>query len=370
MKTSKNTGKKYQKIGLKMSLYLRMLHNENGISKAELARRYPQYSGRSIRRHASKDIDDHAGKKNELSIKRGRKKKLTDRDERMVISTLLKLRSTVRSFTAKRIQTEANLLHVSTRTIHRILHKHGYRFLQSRKKGLVTQADRVNRLKFSKAARNFPANFWTETVTFYFDGVGFAHKTHPYEEARSPPSMAWRKRSEGLITSTKGKKEGSGGKMANFFVAIAHGKGVVFCKQYPWVLTGPRFAELVSRCFPAVFERCGVPIEGSKFLQDGDPRQNSKVVKQALEKMGCEIFSIPPRSPDLNPIENIFHLVRDQLKSDALEKKIEHETYQEFSKRVAETICVFSKEIIDKTIESMPKRIIMVIEKKGARTKY
>ena len=39
--------------------------------------------------------------------------------------------------------------------------------------------------------------------------------------------MALRKRGEGLITTTKGKKEGSGGRMAQFFVGIAHDKGVV-----------------------------------------------------------------------------------------------------------------------------------------------
>ena len=43
----------------------------------------------------------------------------------------------------------------------------------------------------------------------------------------SVSSMAWRKPGEGLSITTKSKKEGSGGKMVNFFVGIAHGAGVI-----------------------------------------------------------------------------------------------------------------------------------------------
>ena len=42
------------------------------------------------------------------------------------------------------------------------------------------------------------------------------------------------------------------------------------------------------------------------FLQDGDPSQNSKLSKQALKSIGTTKFDIAPRSPDLNPIENVY----------------------------------------------------------------
>jgi len=77
------------------------------------------------------------------------------------------------------------------------------------------------------------------------------------------------------------------------------------------------------------------------------------------------MFSITARSPDLNPIENMFHIVKRQLKDDALEKKIEKETYKEVSARVTT-----SQEFIDRTISSLPKRIKAVIQHKRARNKY
>ena len=40
------------------------------------------------------------------------------------------------------------------------------------------------------------------------------------------------------------------------------------------------------------------------------------------------MFAIPPRSPDINLIENIFHLVHKQLGQDALRNKIEKESFE------------------------------------------
>ena len=48
--------------------------------------------------------------------------------------------------------------------------------------------------------------------------------------------------------------------------------------------------------------------EGRLFLQDGDPCQNSGMAKEAMLRVNATLFPIPPRSPDLNPIENFFHL--------------------------------------------------------------
>ena len=232
------------------------------------------------------------------------------------------------------------------------------------------QKIKKKRLKFARKAKNFPSNFWKEHITFYFDGVGFAHETNPYAEARAVSSMTWRKPGEGLSITTKGRKEGSCGQMAQFYVAIAYGKGVVMCNQYHWRVTGEWFASLIDNAFPGLFQKRGVEPHGRLWLQDGDPRQVSQIAKMAWKCLGCEMFGIPRWSPDLNLIENIFHIVRKQLKSDALELKIKNETYAQFSKRVANTIQAIPIELIDKTINSMERRVDMIIKKKGERTKY
>jgi hypothetical protein len=87
--------------------------------------------------------------------------------------------------------------------------------------------------------------------------------------------MAWRKPSDGLShnQTSKGSHEGSGGRTANFFVAIAHNKGVILAEQYEGHLNGHKFGDFVREQFPTLFENsCNK--KGKLFQQDGDPSQN------------------------------------------------------------------------------------------------
>ena len=130
-----------------------------------------------------------------------------------------------------------------------------------------------------------------------------------------------------------------------------------FCKSY------------IENGFPKMFAESPNP-RGKLFLQDGDPSQNSALAKEAMDVVGCRLFKIPPRSPDLNPIENTFNNIRKKIREDAVKQKITKETYLQFCHRVKQTILNYSIQVIDRTIESMPKRVDAVIKNKGARTKY
>ena len=46
------------------------------------------------------------------------------------------------------------------------------------------------------------------------------------------------------------------------------------------------------------------------------------------------------------------------------------ETFGEVCNRIKQTMMDFPSDVIDRTIELMPKRIDMVIKNKGNRTKY
>ena len=93
------------------------------------------------------------------------------------------------------------------------------------------------------------------------------------------------------------------------------------------------------------------------FIQDGDPRQNSAKAWKAIASIGAKLLVIPPRSPDLNPIENVFHLVRKRLDIEAFEQKITHETFNQYTARVKNTLYSMDKAVIDNIIVSMSRRI-------------
>lgn len=366
---------KYQRMPLAVSLLLRYLHQEKKEPLTRLVQMYPQYKRTTIFRHMKKPMADihTTTAENHNRKKAGRPRKATDRDMRKILSALRRLYDEAGDFTVTDIQREAGISenYLSRRTIRRYLNKMGYRFRQCRKKGILVKEDLVKRLKFAKKCKSLPQSFWKEGVSFYLDGVSFVHKTNPAKHARTSRTRTWMKKGDSLKRhcTAKGKKEGVNGRVAKFMCAIAYGHGFIKCQQIVGKVDGEQCREFVKDHFPSMFENSSNP-RGKLFLQDGDPAQNSALAREAMESVGCRLFKIPARSPDLNPIENSFHSIRKKILKDSIERGLERESYQEFCRRVKNIIMNFSTEIIDRTIDSMNKRIDTVIANKGLRLKY
>ena len=72
----------------------------------------------------------------------------------------------------------------------------------------------------------------------------------------------------------------------------------------------------------------------------------------------------------MNPIENIFHITQQKVHADALSKNITFEDFDQFSKRVKETLLSVPLETINRTIESMSKRMKMITKGNGKPIRY
>ena len=57
---------------------------------------------------------------------------------------------------------------------------------------------------------------------------------------------------------------------------------------------------------------------------------------------------IPARSPDLNPTENLFNIVRKCTEAEILEQNIIHQSWDEFVQTVKFHVWSVSQEYIDK----------------------
>ena len=106
------------------------------------------------------------------------------------------------------------------------------------------------------------------------------------------------------------------------------------------------------------------------FVMDNDPSETSAKTKRALCTVNATMLTIPPRSPDLNPIENIFDVLRKRLEGEIKAKNLTRQMWEEFVDRVKRNVWSMSTEYIDKTLTSMPNRIKSVVKGKGHRTKY
>lgn len=350
--------------------YLSILARQRTLSVEEIAKKF-KASPATVYRYRKKNITETQKCTKKGNV--GRPRKLNQRNLRNLIRGLKCLRRENRNFTSKAVAEFAGISsrEASNRTIRRALNREGYRYLQARKKGVLMKNDLQKRLQFAKKIRScFSPDLWTNDINFYLDGVSFTHKRNPADEARAPKGRIWRKTREGLDfgATAKGSKEGNGGKMTHFLVAISYDQGVIDCEQYE-NMNGEYFAQYVERKFPLLFQR--VKKKHSKlWIQDGVPCQNCAAAKKKFIETGANLLPIPPRSPDLNPIENLFHIVRIKLQNDALTHNITKETYDSFSQRVSDTIQSISVDSINNIISTMNKRIGMIIDRKGQRIKY
>lgn len=348
-----------------------LLKKEKCYSCAQIAAKL-HVSRSSVSRIANEDERKEENKAANVWKKRGRPCLLTQRDQRKLSRSISQLRLVDPNFTAMNVVENSGIdcTKAKYRTFVSYLNKLGYKFRQTRKKGLLSETDHRRRLKYARTASKFNSAFWTGDVAFYLDGVSFVHKTNPLREAISPRARLWRKRSEGLSITAKGSKDLAGGRRLHLMVAIARKKGVICAEEYE-KMSGCYFSDFIERRFPIMFRQMGKTSRTRKtFVMDNDPSQTSAQARKTLSKLGIELKEIPPRSPDLNPIENVFHAVKRQLREDAKIQRIDRETWNEFVMRVKSTILNTSTNYIDRTIESMPKRIKQIIANKGRRIKY
>ena len=263
---------------------------------------------------------------------------------------------------------------VHPRTISRYLNRNGFYTRQERKKGLLNNKDKRLRLSYARemkrVLRELP-DYYTNHVAFYLDAVSFVHKNDPRKAAVQPKSRGWRNKGGELAITAKGSKALVGGRRLHVLAAVAWGKGIILSEVYDKMNTD-FIAQFIKSNFNLCFGKAGPKPDEKRlmFVMDNDPCQTSKKAMLALTQIECELHRIPLRSPDINPIENVFHLVKKMLQKEAIDQNITKESFDAFKTRVLLCLNTFEIKTIEKTIESMPKRTEEITLSKGKRSKY
>jgi transposase len=109
-----------------------------------------------------------------------------------------------------------------------------------------------------------------------------------------------------------------------------------------------------------------IPIYTDEFIfqQDNSPIHTAKNTKSFLKEMNVRTMDFPPNSPDLNPIENMWHLIKHYM------SKLTDITNDNFREKVIECCKKINYSSIFNIISNMHVRIKKVIDNNGSHIDY
>lgn len=121
---------------------------------------------------------------------------------------------------------------------------------------------------------------------------------------------------------------------------------------------------LETRLLPQL--RNWFPDRDCVFMHDGAPCHKAKSVTKFLAENNVQTLPWPGNSPDMNAIENLWGIVKKRLKKINITTKVQ---------LIEELIKIWHhddeiKNLCPVLVESMPKRIELLIKAKGMHTKY
>ena len=103
----------------------------------------------------------------------------------------------------------------------------------------------------------------------------------------------------------------------------------------------------------------------SVFMQDVAPCHRAKIVTQFLKAQKINILDWPGNSPDLNPIENLWTILKNKVseRQPTNAKILEQAIKEVWVRDISPAYC-------RNLVESMLRRLEAVIKAKGGPTKY
>jgi transposase len=246
------------------------------------------------------------------------------------------------------------LQNVSARTVrHKLLHELGIPSRKAAKKPLLTKPMKLKRVKFAKQYKDWTKEMWNSVM--FSDESSFKCIRSTSNRVRRPIGA---NRYDPKYTVKTVKHPDS--VMIWGCYSGNRGRGGLFFLPKKVMMNSERYIGVLKDKLLPSFEMH----ECQMFMQDGAPCHTSKKVMKWLEDNNIPVLKWPGNSPDLNPIENAWNLMKDKL--------AEKNTIS--VPRLIDEIKILwvhmDAEYFKNLSESMPKRLQMVIKSKGEMTKY
>ena len=234
-------------------------------------------------------------------------------------------------------------LNISSRTVHRRLTERGFRYSYPTQKPALTKKQKSSRLSFAKqnGSRNWNNVIYTDETS-----VSLGPRT----------KKIWKRRGEKVYTRRKSHYEKV--HVWGSFSRKGFGKIVLFTEN----LTGKKMIEIYKSGLLPIYPDIG---RGNwVLLEDNDPKHKAKIVQQYREEKNIERITWPSNSPDLNPIENVWNVMKNQV------AELQPSNLTQLQSLIKKVWNNFPQKMAQNLINSMPSRLNQVILRHGDSIDY
>ena len=246
------------------------------------------------------------------------------------------------------------LREVSVTTVKRVLHDRlKLPARRALRKPLMTRSHLRKRIAFCKMTQDWTSEQWSDIM--------WSDESNFYLNQRVTPFVRRSRDSnptDPRFTTNSVKHPGS---IMVWACMCSKGRGGLYFL--------PHNARMNAKSYIDVLQNHLLPfmtIKGTEtFMQDGAPCHTARVVKDWLRRNGVQTLEWPPNSPDLDPIENLWCVLKRrlaQLKVRSL-RELECELQRIWTTETDENMC-------KNLVHSMPRRITAALKNKGFPSNY
>jgi len=230
----------------------------------------------------------------------------------------------------------------------------------TRCKPLISLKNRKARIDFAKKHLKKPAQFWNSIL--WTDET----KINLYQN--DGKKKVWRRigTAHDPKHTTSSVKHGGGSVMAWACMASNGTGSLVFIDDVTKDRSSRMNSEVYRDILSAQIQPNAAKLIARRFTvqMDNDPKHTAKATQEFFKAKKWNILQWPSQSPDLNPIEHAFHLLKTKLMAERQTNK------QQLKTAAVKAWLSITKEETQRLVMSMGSRLQAVIACKGFSTKY